>query len=304
MECPEGGGGIITARLRGRMCGSIRDNRASRRISSLLLWAASAAAREPPLVALDVGHFTAEPGATSGGAAGVELTASSPRSSATRCRRAACAAPWSSAADGRHGASSAPDSAAVRGAVLFLSGCTPCDSAELNVPLEERTDEGETCRFSDRFVCFSLFASCCNLHVRAKPRLRACLSVVRWVARVFWLSLTIRLRRSASSSKPSWTVPTRSTTTRSPVRCTARRSRLVLFEAGVIVNRAEALGLRDAGHHGRHRRSGSPTASDPVSSLTGGFHRARHGRAELRWLSRADRRRQPLRGRRSRRRWR
>ncbi len=201
--------------------------------------AAPAAAREPPLVAVDVGHFTAEPGATSArGRAELEFN----RDLAQLVRAALEGHGVRVRLVGYDGGMSVLSrrTAAARDADLLVS--IHHDSVQPHF-LEEWTYEGETRRFADAFAGYSLFVS------RRNPGL------VESLACASAIGAAMRGAGFAPSLYHADPIPGE----RKPfadrangvhyydnlvVLHTAAQP-AVLFEAGVIVNRAEELRLRD-----------------------------------------------------------
>ena len=211
----------------------------------IFLLVAPAAAREPPLVAVDVGHFDAEPGATSArGRAELEFN----RELAALVGDALQARGLRVLVIGADGGMAVLSrrTAAARGAALFLS--VHHDSVQPHY-LEDWTYEGETRRFSDRFAGFSLFVS------RRNPDLGASLACASAIG------AAMRGAGFAPSLYHAEPIPGESKPFADRVNGVHYYDNLVvlhtatqpavLFEAGVIVNRAEELALRAPGTHGR-----------------------------------------------------
>jgi len=211
----------------------------------VLLLAASAAAREAPLVALDVGHFAAEPGATSArGRPELEFN----RELATLVRDALQARGVRVLVIGADGdmAVLSRRTAAARGAALFLS--VHHDSVQPHY-LEEWTDEGETRLFSDRFAGFSLFVSRRNPDVGASL---ACASAIGAAMRGAGFAPSLyHAEPIKGEAKPFADRANGVHYYDNLVVLHSATQPAVLFEAGVIVNRAEELALRAPGTHGR-----------------------------------------------------
>lgn len=211
----------------------------------LLLLAASAAARAAPLVALDVGHFTAEPGATSArGRPELEFN----RELAALIREALVARGVRVLVIGADGdmAVLSRRTAAARGAALFLS--VHHDSVQPHY-LEEWTYEGETRRFSDRFAGFSLFVSRRNPDMGASL---ACASAIGAAMRGAGFAPSLyHAEPIKGESKPFADRANGVHYYDNLVVLHSATQPSVLFEAGVIVNRAEELALRAPGTHGR-----------------------------------------------------
>jgi N-acetylmuramoyl-L-alanine amidase len=211
----------------------------------LFLAVAVMAADGAPLVAIDVGHFLAEPGALSArGRPELEFN----RELAALLRDALEARRLAVMVIGADGGMSVLSrrTAAARGADLLVS--VHHDSVQPHY-LEEWTHAGETQRFSDRFAGFSLFVS------RRNPRLAeslACASAI---------GAGLRAAGFASSLYHAEPIPGESKPFADRlngvhyfdnlvVLHTATQA-AVLLEAGVIVNRAEELRLRDPATHRR-----------------------------------------------------
>ncbi len=202
---------------------------------------APAAAQEPALVAVDVGHFLAEPGALSArGRPEFEFN----RALALDLRDALEAQGERVRLIGAAG--DAPvlsrRTAAARGASLFVS--VHHDSVQPHY-LEEWRHEGETRRFSDRFAGFSLFVSRRNPDPAASL---ACASAIgaRLRAAGFAPSL-YHAEPIPGESKPFADRRNGVHYFDNLVVLHSATQPAVLFEAGVIVNRAEELRMREAG---------------------------------------------------------
>ncbi|HTO51614.1 MAG TPA: N-acetylmuramoyl-L-alanine amidase [Burkholderiales bacterium] len=209
------------------------------------LLAASAAAREPPLVAVDVGHFAAEPGATSArGRPELEFN----RELAALVGDALQARGVRVLVIGADGdmAVLSRRTAAARGAALFLS--VHHDSVQPHY-LEEWTYEDETRLFSDRFAGFSLFVSRRNPEVGASL---ACASAIGAAMRGAGFAPSLyHAEPIRGESKPFADRANGVHYYDNLVVLHSATQPAVLFEAGVIVNRAEELALRAPGTHGR-----------------------------------------------------
>ena len=204
-----------------------------------LLLVASAAAREPPLVAVDVGHYAAEPGATSArGRPELEFN----RELAALVRDALQARGVRVALIGADGdmAVLSRRTAAARGADLFLS--VHHDSVQPHY-LEEWAHEGETRRFSDRFAGYSLFVS------RRNPELGASLACASAIGAAMrgagFVPSLYHAEPIPGESKPFADRTNGVHYYDNLVVLHTATQPAVLFEAGVIVNRAEELTLRD-----------------------------------------------------------
>ena len=136
--------------------------------------------------------------------------------------------------------------AAARGAALFLS--VHHDSVQPHY-LEEWTYEGETRRFSDRFAGFSLFVSRRNPDVGASL---ACASAIGAAMRGAGFAPSLyHAEPIKGESKPFADRANGVHYYDNLVVLHSATQPAVLFEAGVIVNRAEELALRAPGTHGR-----------------------------------------------------
>ena len=211
----------------------------------VLLLAVSAAARAAPLVALDVGHFIAEPGATSArGRPELDFN----RELAALVRDALQARGVRVLVIGADGdmAVLSRRTAAARGAALFLS--VHHDSVQPHY-LEEWTYEGETRRFSDRFAGFSLFVSRRNPDAGASL---ACASAIGAAMRGAGFAPSLyHAEAIKGESKPFADRANGVHYYDNLVVLHTATQPAVLFEAGVIVNRAEEQALRTPGTHAR-----------------------------------------------------
>ena len=210
-----------------------------------LLLLASAGAREPPLVAIDVGHYAAEPGATSARGRpelefNGELAALGRDALLARGVRAMLIG-----ADGDMAVLSRR-TAAARGADLFLS--VHHDSVQPHY-LEEWVHDGETRRFSDRFAGYSLFVS------RRNPELGTSLGCASAVGAAMrgagFVPSLYHAEPIPGESKPFADRVNGVHYYDNLVVLHTATQPAVLFEAGVIVNRAEELTLRDPATRGR-----------------------------------------------------
>jgi N-acetylmuramoyl-L-alanine amidase len=206
---------------------------------AFLLLAASAAAGDPPLVAVDVGHFTAEPGAISArGRPELEFN----RALVARVRDALEARGLRVLVIGADGGMTVLShrTAAARSADLFVS--VHHDSVQPHY-LEAWQHDGETRRFSDRFAGFSLFVS------RRNPRLEAslaCASAVGAAMRGAGFAPSLyHAEPIPGESKPFADRTNGVHYFDNLVVLHTATQPAVLFEAGVIVNRAEELALGD-----------------------------------------------------------
>jgi len=210
-----------------------------------LLLLASAGAREPPLVAVDVGHYAAEPGATSArGRPELEFNGEL----AALVRDALLARGVRVMLIGADGdmAVLSRRTAAARGADLFLS--VHHDSVQPHY-LEEWVHDGETGRFSDRFAGYSLFVS------RRNPELVASLACASAVGAAMrgagFVPSLYHAEPIPGESKPFADRANGVHYYDNLVVLHTATQPAVLFEAGVIVNRAEELTLRDPATRGR-----------------------------------------------------
>jgi N-acetylmuramoyl-L-alanine amidase len=207
-----------------------------------LLWfvalvIAPAAVHEPALVAVDVGHFLAEPGALSArGRPELEFN----RALALDLRDALEAQGDRVRLIGAAGdvAVLSRRTAAARGASLLLS--VHHDSVQPHY-LEEWRHEGETRRFSDRFAGFSLFVSRRNPELAASL---ACASAIGAVLRVAGFAPSLyHAEPIPGESKPFADRLNGVHYFDNLVVLHAATQPAVLLEAGVIVNRVEELRL-------------------------------------------------------------
>jgi len=208
-------------------------------IFALALAASAAAAREPRLVAVDVGHFLAEPGAASArGRAELEFN----RELAAAIRDALEAQGLRVLLIGADGDRSVLSrrTAAARGADFLLS--VHHDSVQPHY-LEEWEHEGETRRFSDRFAGFSLFVSRRNPQV---PASLGCASAIGAAMRAAGFAPSLyHAEPIPGESKPFADRENGVHYYDNLVVLHTATQPAVLMEAGVIVNRAEELALRD-----------------------------------------------------------
>ncbi len=203
------------------------------------LLVAPATARDGALVAVDVGHFLAEPGAASArGRPEFEFN----RALALELRDALEAQGHRVRLIGADGDMNVLSrrTAAARGASLFLS--VHHDSVQPHY-LETWEYEGETRWFSDRFAAFSLFVSRRNPHLAASL---ACASAVgaRLRAAGFEPSL-YHAEPIPGESKPFADRLNGVHYFDNLVVLHSATQPAVLLEGGVIVNRAEELRLRE-----------------------------------------------------------
>jgi N-acetylmuramoyl-L-alanine amidase len=216
------------------------ENRASMRAPVVLIAACLAAAAEAaPLVAVDVGHYLAEPGATSArGRPELEFN----RDLAVELARALASRGVGATLIGADGdmtvLSRRP--AAAPAAALFVS--VHHDSVQPHY-LEDWEHAGEARKFSDRFAGFSLFVS------RRNPQFErslACASAIgaRLRAAGFAPSL-YHAEPIPGESKPFADRGNGVHYYENLVVLHSATQPAVLLEAGVIVNRAEELVLRD-----------------------------------------------------------
>jgi N-acetylmuramoyl-L-alanine amidase len=207
----------------------------------LALLIAPAAAREPALVAVDVGHFLAEPGALSArGRPEFEFN----RALASDIRTALEARGYRVRLIGAAGDADVLSrrTAAARGASLFLS--VHHDSVQPHY-FEAWDYGGETWGFSDRFAGFALFVSRRNPDPAASL---ACASAVgaRLRAAGFAPSL-YHAEPIPGESKPFADRRNGVHYYDNLVVLHTATQPAVLFEAGVIVNRAEELRVNEPG---------------------------------------------------------
>jgi N-acetylmuramoyl-L-alanine amidase len=136
--------------------------------------------------------------------------------------------------------------AAARGADLFLS--VHHDSVQPHY-LEEWVHDGETRRFSDRFAGYSLFVS------RRNPELAASLACASGVGAAMrgagFVPSLYHAEPIPGESKPFADRANGVHYYDNLVVLHTATQPAVLFEAGVIVNRAEELTLRDPATRGR-----------------------------------------------------
>jgi N-acetylmuramoyl-L-alanine amidase len=207
--------------------------------------AGQAAAIEPPLVAVDVGHFTLAPGATSArGRSELEFNRALAALVAAALERRGVRARLIGY-DGDMSVLSRR-AAAAGGADLLLS--IHHDSVQPHF-LEEWTWEGERLRFSDRYAGFSLFVS------RRNPALGASLACASAIG------ASLRGAGFAPSLYHAEPIPGESKPFADRangvhyydnlVVLHAATPPAVLFEAGVIVNRDEELRLADPARQSR-----------------------------------------------------
>jgi N-acetylmuramoyl-L-alanine amidase len=205
----------------------------------LLMMAVSVTAREPPpLIALDVGHFLAQPGAVSArGRTEFEFN-----------RELAEALGIALAAQGMRveliGAAGdmevlAHRTAAARGASLFLS--VHHDAVQPHY-LDEWEHGGAIKRYSDRFAGFSLFVSRRNPKVAASL---ACASAIGRALRAAGFTPSLyHAEPIPGEGKPFADQPNGVHYYDNLAVLHTAAQPAVLLEAGVIVNRAEELALR------------------------------------------------------------
>jgi N-acetylmuramoyl-L-alanine amidase len=192
-----------------------------------------------PLVALDVGHFLAEPGATSArGRPEFEFN----RDLALRIAAALAARDVGVRLVGEAGDASVlvRRTAAARGATLLVS--IHHDSVQPHY-LEEWEHDGEVHRFSDRYAGFSLFVS------RRNPRLEeslACASAIGAALRSAGRAPSLyHAEPIPGESKPFADRENGVHYFDNLVVLHAATQAAVLLEAGVIVNRADEQAMRD-----------------------------------------------------------
>lgn len=212
-----------------------------RAFAAIVCWGFCAAAAAGPLVAVDVGHYLAEPGATSArGRAELEFN----RDLAVEVSHELEAVGVRSRLIGANGDLTVLSrrTAAAREANLFVS--IHHDSVQPHY-LEEWEHEGVLRRYSDRFAGFSLFVS------RRNPDLRlslACAALIgaRLRAAGFVPSL-YHAEPIPGESKPFADRENGVHYYDNLVVLHSANQPAVLLEAGVIVNRAEELVLREPG---------------------------------------------------------
>ena len=204
-----------------------------------LLLVAAAAAREPPLVALDVGHFAAEPGATSArGRPELEFN----RALAMLVREELQVRGVRVLLIGADGGMAVLSrrTAAASGADLFLS--VHHDSVQPHY-LEDWVYDGEARRFSDRYAGYSLFVSRRNPALGAS---RACASAIGVAMRgAGFVPSLYHAEPIPGESKPFADRTNGVHYYDNLVVLHTATQPAVLFEAGVIVNRTEELALLD-----------------------------------------------------------
>lgn len=217
------------------------------RVLALLavLACAAAPAREPLLVAVDVGHFRAEPGATSArGRAEFEFN----RELALAIRGALEARGLRVVLIGADGNMSVLSrrTAAARGAALLLS--VHHDSVQPHY-LEQWDHDGERRPFSDRFAGFSLFVSHRN---RLSAASLACASAIGASMRAAGFAPSLyHAEPIRGESKPFADRANGVHYYDNLVVLHTATQPAVLLEAGVIVNRAEELALRESATQAR-----------------------------------------------------
>jgi N-acetylmuramoyl-L-alanine amidase len=216
------------------------ENHASMRVPVVLFAAClAAAAAAAPLVSVDVGHYLAEPGATSArGRPELEFN----RDLAIELARALEAGGVQAKLIGADGDMTVLSrrTAAARDAALFLS--VHHDSVQPHY-LEDWEHAGEVRKFSDRFAGFSLFVS------RRNPQLersRACASAIGAQMRGAGFAPSLyHAEPIPGESKPFADRENGVHYYENLVVLHSASQPAVLLEAGVIVNRAEELALRD-----------------------------------------------------------
>jgi N-acetylmuramoyl-L-alanine amidase len=207
----------------------------------VLLLAVPAAAREPPLVALDVGHYAAEPGATSArGRPELEFN----RELAALVRDGLEARGLRVLVIGADGGMAVLSrrTVAARGADLLVS--VHHDSVQPHY-LETWQHAGEARLFSDRFAGFSLFVS------RRNPQLEASLACAAAIGAAMrgagFAPSLYHAEPIPGESKPFADRANGVHYFDNLVVLHTATQPAVLLEAGVIVNRTEELALRDPG---------------------------------------------------------
>ncbi len=204
-----------------------------------------AQAREPLLVAVDVGHFRAEPGATSArGRAEFEFN----RELALAIGAALEAGGLRVVLIGADGDMSVLTrrTAAAQGAALLLS--VHHDSVQPHY-LEQWDDDGERRWFSDRFAGFALFVSRRN---RLRAASLACASAIGAALRAARFAPSLyHAEPIRGESKPFADRLNGVHYYDNLVVLHAATQPAVLLEAGVIVNRTEGLALRESGTQAR-----------------------------------------------------
>jgi N-acetylmuramoyl-L-alanine amidase len=212
-----------------------------RGLVALLIPLVCAGASAAPVVAVDVGHYNAEPGALSArGRAELEFN----RDLAIEVARALEARGPQVRVIGADGAMAVLSrrTGAAREAQLFLS--VHHDSVQPHY-LEEWEHEGEVRKFSDRFAGFSLFVS------RRNPQLDrslACASAIGAALRAAGFAPSLyHAEPIPGESKPFADRANGVHYYDNLVVLHSASQPAVLLEAGVIVNRAQELVLRDPG---------------------------------------------------------
>jgi N-acetylmuramoyl-L-alanine amidase len=196
-----------------------------------------------PLVAVDVGHYLAEPGALSArGRPELEFN----RDLAIELARALEARGLGVQLIGANGDMNVLSrrTAAAREASLFLS--VHHDSVQPHY-LEEWEHAGDVRRFSDRFAGFSLFVSRRNPHFE---RSLACASAIGTQLRAMGFAPSLYHAEPIPGESKPFADRTNGIHYYDNLVVLHRASQpAVLVEAGVIVNRAEELVLREPGTH-------------------------------------------------------
>jgi N-acetylmuramoyl-L-alanine amidase len=210
-----------------------------RALAAALIWTAAAGSAASPLVAVDVGHYAGEPGATSArGRPELEFN----RALALELGRALEARGLRAQLIGENGdmAVLSRRTAAARAAALFVS--VHHDSVQPHY-LEEWEHGGELRRFSDRFSGFSLFVS------RRNPELErslACASAMGRELRAAGFAPSLyHAEPIPGESKPFADRTNGVHYYDNLVVLHSATQPAVLVEAGVIVNRAEELVLAE-----------------------------------------------------------
>lgn len=206
---------------------------------ALLAAFVSAAAGAAPLVAVDVGHYAAEPGAISArGRPELEFN----RDLAIELARALEARGLRTRLIGADGdiAVLSRRPAAARDAVLFVS--VHHDSVQPHY-LDEWEHEGAVRKFSDRFAGFSLFVSRRNPEFE---RSLACASAIGAKLRAAGFAPSLyHAEPIAGESKPFADRANGVHYYENLVVLHSASQAALLLEAGVIVNRTEELAMRD-----------------------------------------------------------
>jgi N-acetylmuramoyl-L-alanine amidase len=210
-----------------------------RALAVLLLWILCGASAAAPLIAVDVGHYAGEPGATSArGRPELEFN----RDLALELARALEARGLGTRLIGENGdmAVLSRRTAVARDAALFVS--VHHDSVQPHY-LEEWEHGGERLKFSDRHAGFSLFVS------RRNPALEhslACASAIGRELRAAGFAPSLyHAEPIPGESKPFADRANGVHYYDNLVVLHSATQPAVLFEAGVIVNRAEELALRE-----------------------------------------------------------